>query len=261
MKTIIILSLCLFYAGCATVPVTGRRQLSLVPSDQMQQMSYTSYKQFLDTSKVIKSGSNVEMVKRVGSRIQKAVENYMSQNNMSSQLQGFQWETNLVDNPQVNAWCMPGGKIVVYTGILPVTQNETALAVVMGHEVSHAIAKHSDERASQGMLANGLLQAGQVAVGASPTALNQILLQAAGGGTQLGLLKHSRSQESEADHLGLIFMAMAGYDPSQAVPFWERMAAQGGNKPPEFLSTHPADERRIADIQKELPEALKYYKK
>ncbi len=261
MKKTIILSLCLFYAGCATVPVTGRRQLSLVPSDQMQQMSYTSYKQFLDTSKVIRSGSNVEMVKRVGTRIQKAVEAYMTQNNLSDQLAGFQWETNLVDNAQVNAWCMPGGKIVVYTGILPITQNETGLAVVMGHEVSHAIAKHSDERASQGMLANGLLQAGQVAVGASPTALNQIIFQAVGVGTQLGLLKHSRSQESEADHLGLIFMAMAGYDPSLAVPFWERMASKGGNKPPEFLSTHPADERRIADIKKELPEALKYYKK
>ncbi|MES2730898.1 MAG: M48 family metallopeptidase [Bacteroidota bacterium] len=215
----------------------------------------------MDTSKVIKSGSNVEMVKRIGTRVQKAVESYMAQNNLSSQLDGFQWEFNLVESKDVNAWCMPGGKVVVYTGIMPVTQNETGLAVVMGHEIAHAIAKHSDERASETMVANGLLQAGQVVTGSNPKLVSQLLLQAAGVGTQLGLLSHSRNQESEADHLGLIFMSMAGYDPNQAVTFWERMAAQGGAKPPEFLSTHPADERRIADIQKQLPEALKYYKK
>ena len=261
MKKLLILGLCLFYAGCATVPVTGRRQLSLVSSAEMQQASFASYKQFLDTSKVIKTGSNEDMVKRVGSRIASAVEQYMKQNNLSSQIEGFQWEFNLVESPEINAWCMPGGKVVVYTGILPLTQNESGLAVVLGHEISHAIAKHSDERASETMLASGLLQAGQILAGQNPTMTNQLLLQAAGAGTQLGLLKHSRTQESEADHLGLIFMAIAGYDPNLAVPFWERMAAQGGSKPPEFLSTHPADERRIEDIKKELPEALKYYKK
>ena len=262
MRKLMMLALLWVIAGCSTVPVTGRRQLSLISASQMQQMSYSSYKEFLDTSKVVRSGSSAEMVKRVGTKIQKAVESYMAQNNMSAQLEGFQWEFNTVDNPQINAWCMPGGKVVVYTGILPVTQNETGLAVVMGHEVAHAIAKHSDERASETMVASGLLQAGQVAAGANPKMVSQLVLQAAGVGTQLGLLSHSRNQESEADHLGLIFMAMAGYDPGAAVSFWERMAAKGGGqKPPEFLSTHPSDDRRINDIQQLLPEAKKYYKK
>ncbi|MBC7920625.1 MAG: M48 family metallopeptidase [Ferruginibacter sp.] len=262
MKKLLALGLFFLLSNCSTVPVTGRRQLSLLPASQLQQMSYTSYKQFLDTNKVVGNGSNVETVRRVGVRIQKAVETYMAQNNLTNQLEGFAWEFNVVESPQVNAWCMPGGKVVVYTGILPITQTETGLAVVMGHEIAHAIAKHGDERMSESLLANGLLQGGQIAAGANPKVINQLLLQAVGAGAQLTMLSHSRKQESEADRIGLIFMAMAGYNPSEAVPFWERMAAKsGGNKPPEFLSTHPSDERRIRDIQGLLPEASKYYSK
>ncbi|QNF33602.1 M48 family metallopeptidase [Adhaeribacter swui] len=262
LKKIFLYSSFLLVLGCATVPITGRRQLSLVPSAEMQQMSYASYKQVLDTAKVVNSSQNTAMVKRVGGRIQRAVEQYMAQNNLSDQLAGYAWEFNLIQDPQVNAWCMPGGKVAVYTGILPVTRDETGLAVVMGHEIAHAIAKHGDERMSQGLLQQLGGATLQAAMGSNPSLTNNLFLTAYGAGSQLGLLAYGRKQESEADELGLIFMAMAGYDPQQAVPFWERMAAgKGGQAPPEFLSTHPSDQTRIADIQRHLPDAMKYYKK
>ncbi|QMU29727.1 M48 family metallopeptidase [Adhaeribacter radiodurans] len=261
-KKICVYSSFLMVMGCATVPITGRRQLSLVPSAEMQQMSYASYKQVLDTAKVVSNSQNTAMVKRVGQRIQKAVEQYMAQNNLSDQLAGYAWEFNLIEDPQVNAWCMPGGKVAVYTGIIPIVRDETGLAVVMGHEIAHAIAKHGDERMSQGLLQQLGGATLQAAMGSNPSLTNNLFLTAYGAGSQLGLLAYGRKQESEADELGLIFMAMAGYNPQQAVPFWERMAAgKGGQAPPEFLSTHPSDETRIADIQKHIPEALKYYKK
>jgi len=260
LRKVLASALLLAMVACTTVPITGRRQLSLVSSAEMQAMSYQAYKQVLDTSRVL-NNSDAAMVKRVGGRIQRAVESYMAQNNYTSQLQGFAWDFNLIQDQQVNAWCMPGGKVAVYTGILPLTQNETGLAVVMGHEIAHAIAKHGDERMSQAVLAQtGGSLAGAALGGSSGS--QSVFANVFGIGSQLGMLKHGRSQESEADHLGLVFMAMAGYDPQQAVPFWQRMAAQkGGASTPGFLSSHPSDATRIADIQKEMPEALKYYKK
>ena len=186
----------------------------------------------------------------------------MGEHNLNQQLDGYQWEFNLVDSKEVNAWCMPGGKVVVYTGILPLTQNENGLAVVMGHEIAHAVAKHGNERMSQGLLTQMGGMALELALQDRPKQTQQLFMTAFGMGAQVGvLLPFSRVQESEADHLGLIFMAMAGYDPNGAVPFWERMAQQGGQKPPEFLSTHPSDQTRIQKIKSELPEALEYYRK
>ena len=260
-KKLIYSALFMAMVACTTVPITGRRQLSLVSSAEMQAMSFQSYKQVLDTARVL-NNNDAAMVKRVGQRIRQAVETYMAQNNLTSQLEGFAWEFNLIQDQQMNAWCMPGGKVAVYTGILPLTQNETGLAVVMGHEIAHAIAKHGDERMSQTMVAQLGASAAQVAVSNRTAVAQNIFLNAFGAGAQLGLLKYGRTQESEADHLGLIFMAMAGYDPQQAVPFWQRMASKsGGASTPEFLSTHPSDQTRIADIQRIIPEALKYYKR
>lgn len=274
MKTMMIalIGIALAVTACERVPLTGRRQLILVPNNDMLSMSFTQYKQFLDTSKVVSSNSgDAEMVSRVGSRIRQAVEAYMNSNGLSKRLEGFKWEYHLVQSSQVNAWCMPGGKIVVYSGILPYTQNEAGLATVLGHEVSHAVAEHGNERMSEGLVANGLLQAGQIATGISTSARSpqtQAIFQQAFGvvgplAYQYGVgLPHSRRQESEADHLGLIFMAMAGYNPQEAIDFWTRMAKAGGGKAPaEFLSDHPSDARRIADLQKLMSEAMKYYKR
>lgn len=257
--------------GCQKVPLTGRNQLAFVPNSQLLPMSFTNYKEVLDTSTVVNNGSQAEMIKRVGSRLRAAMENYMNTNNLGSRLEGYQWEFNLIQSPQVNAWCMPGGKVAFYTGILPYCQGEAGVATVMGHEISHAIAEHGNERMSEGLVANGLIQGGQLVLGTMSqtqrTQTNALLLQAAGVALPVGYqvlreLPHSRKQESEADHLGLIFMAMAGYDPNEAVGFWTRMAKAGsGQKPPEFLSTHPSDERRISDIKKLMPEAMKYYKR
>lgn len=246
-------------AGCSSVPLTGRNQLNLVSDQEINTMSAQEYQKVLQTSRLSSNAEQTAMVRRVGQRIQQAVETYFRQQNQSAQLEGYNWEFNLIEDAQVNAWCMPGGKVAVYTGILPITQDENGLAVVMGHEIAHAVARHSNERISQQMAAQGLGGVLSTAVGQNPTATQNIFLQAVGVGSQVGLLKFSRTQESEADHLGLIFMAMAGYNPDGAVGFWQRMAAQsqGGNI--EFLSTHPSDATRIANIQKELPEARKYY--
>jgi len=252
----------LFYQ-CSTVPLTGRKQLSLIPSSQIQSMSYSEYSTFLKSNKLSTDQGNTQLVKNVGQNIQYAVERYFSQNKLSSELEGYKWEFNLIESPDVNAWCMPGGKVVVYTGILPITQDEIGLAVVMGHEIAHAIAKHGDERMSQGLVTQLGGLALEKALDSKPAATRSIYMTAFGLGAQIGvLLPFSRLHESEADKLGLIFMAMAGYDPNYAVPFWQRMAKLStGAKPPEFLSTHPSDDTRISDIQKSLPEALKYYKK
>jgi predicted Zn-dependent protease len=248
--------------ACTTVPITGRKQLNLVSDAQMQQMSYDAYAQFLKEHKLSRDAQATAMVKRTGQRIQQAVEKYMAQNNMSGQLQGFKWEHNLIEDDQVNAWAMAGGKTVVYTGMLPIAQNETGLAVVMGHEIAHAIAKHGNERMSQQLAQQFGGQTLSVLAGTQPGMAQQLLMTAYGAGSTLGLLKYGRDQESEADQLGLIFMAMAGYDPHAAIPFWERMEAKaGGQAPPEFLSTHPSAGTRIANLQKYMPEAMKYYKK
>jgi predicted Zn-dependent protease len=255
-----LLALLLYY--CSTVPITGRSQLSLIPASEMNAMSFQQYDQFLQENKLSSSKSDFDMVKRVGVNIQRAVETYFKQNNLSKELAGYQWEFNLVESKEINAWCMPGGKVVVYTGILPLTKDETGLAVVMGHEIAHAIAQHGAERMSQGLLQQLGGVALSVALKDKPQETQNLFMTAYGVGTTVGvMLPFSRTQESEADRLGLIFMSMAGYNPNYAVDFWTRMSQMGGQKPPEFLSTHPSDETRIADIKKELPEALKYYKK
>lgn len=247
--------------ACSKVPITGRNQLSLVPESEMQSMSYQQYDQFLKENKLSSNATATATVKRVGTRIQHAVELYMKEHKMSDQLEGYEWEFNLIDSKDVNAWCMPGGKVVVYTGILPITKDENGLAVVMGHEIAHAVARHGSERMSQGMVAQGLGTALSVALANEPQTTRQLWMTAFGVGAQVGvLLPFSRQQESEADHLGLIFMSMAGYDPHVSVDFWQRMAAAGGGKPPEFISTHPSDETRIANLKKLIPEAMKYYK-
>lgn len=261
-KKIAIVFSCLWLlASCAEVPLTGRKQLKLVSDSELYALSFQAYNQFLQQNNVASGTKEAKMVKDVGYRIRDAVERFMTQNNLEAQLDNYRWEFNTVQDKNVNAFAMPGGKVVVFTGILPVAQNETGLAVVMGHEIAHAIAAHGNERASQGLLANGLLQAGSVLANANPQLTSQLLLQAAGVGTQLGLLAYGRKQELEADQLGLIFMAMAGYDPRAAIPFWERMGqAGGGQEPPEFLSTHPSHQNRIKRLQKLIPKAMEYYK-
>jgi predicted Zn-dependent protease len=260
-----LLFICLGFAliaACAKVPITGRSQLNLIPESTMQSMALQEYQSFLSSNKTVSSATSkdAEMVKRVGLRISAAVTRYMADHNASGDLASYKWEFNLVDNKEVNAWCMPGGKVVVYTGLLPVTQNETALSCVMGHEIAHAIARHGNERMSQQLVAQGIQVAGQVALNRNPTA-QSAFLQSFGVGSNLGMLAFSRKDELEADHLGVIFMAMAGYNPQEAIPFWQRMAsASTGTKPPELTSTHPSDERRIAQLQNLMPEAMKYYK-
>jgi predicted Zn-dependent protease len=248
--------------ACSTVPLTGRHQLNLINESEMIAMSLTQYSQFLDSNKVSASGDDALMVQRSGKKISKAVEAYMAEKGLSNKLDGFDWEFKLVEDESVNAWCMPGGKVVFYTGILPLTETETGLAVVMGHEIAHAVARHGNERMSQQMLT----QFGGVvlseAIDEKPAETQQLYLTVFGVGSQVGvMLPFSRKHEYEADRLGLIFMAMAGYDPSEAVNFWGRMAAMGGQRPPEFLSTHPLSENRINYIKQVLPEAMEYYKK
>jgi predicted Zn-dependent protease len=200
-------------------------------------------------------------VRRVGQRLSSAVEQYFNSKGLQKQLEGYKWEYNLVDNKEANAWCMPGGKIVVYSGLLPYTQNEAGLAIVLGHEITHAVLQHGNERMSQGLLQQLGGAALSVALAQKPAETQNLFLQAYGvGSTVFGTLPFSRKDESEADHYGLIWAALAGYNPREAVPFWERMSRSNAQKPPEFLSDHPSDERRIQQIKNWIPEALKYYK-
>ncbi|MGD8500466.1 MAG: M48 family metallopeptidase [Phycisphaerales bacterium] len=261
-RLVVLSGLLLLHCGCSEVAITGRPQFNIVPKSMMNSMSFQSYDEFLAKNKLSTSAEHTQMVKRVGSRIQKAVEQYSEQNGILDRLAGYEWEFNLVEDPNVNAWCMPGGKVVVYTGILPIAQGETGLAVVMGHEIAHAFAKHGAERMTQGLL----VQMGGVALSTAlrdrPEETKNLFLQSYGIGTQVGvLLPYSRVHESEADHLGMVFMAMAGYNPEEAVGFWQRMGAQDkGARPPEFLSTHPAGETRIRKLKELLPDAMRYYK-
>lgn len=252
--------LALVFAGCAKVPITGRRQLSLMPESQVQGMSFTAYSEFLSDHKVVDgSSAQAQNVTKVGERMAQAVTKYLTDNKMSDRLKGFKWEFHLVESNEVNAWCMPGGKVVVYTGILPIAKDEAGLAVIMGHEIAHAIARHGNERMSQQMA----VAAGGIAVDVfssqQPALARSMILQSFGVGSELGILAYSRTHESEADKLGLVFMAMAGYDPRTAPEFWKRMAADGGKSGPEFLSTHPSDENRIKALNEFMPQALKYY--
>ncbi len=260
--SIIALLMCpVILACCSTVPITGRRQLDLIPDDEMMAMSYQQYGEFLKANKVSVDREKTAVVNKVGVRIQGAVELYFRNQGMSGQLRDYQWEFNLIESDEVNAWAMPGGKVVVYSGLLPVAKTEAGLAVVMSHEIAHAVAKHGDERMSQALLA----QLGGVALSEAlkdkPEKTQNLWLSVYGVGAQVGvLLPYSRTQESEADHLGLIFMAMAGYDPNEAIDFWERMSAQkSGGAPLEFLSTHPSDRTRIRNMKELISEAMEYY--
>ena len=260
---ILSLSIALILNSCSTVPLSGRSRLNLVSNDQVLPMAFQAYSQFLGENKVLPAGNaETRRVKTVGNQLIAAVTSYMNSHNYANLISDYKWEVNVVQNPEKNAWCMPGGKIVVYTGILPVTQTDAGLATVLGHEIAHAIAGHSAERMSQQMVAQGLGAVGGVALSKNPQA-QSIFNTLYGVGTPLAMLSFSRGQELEADHLGLIFMAMAGYNPDNAVTFWQRMesAAGNGQKPPEFLSTHPSDARRISEIKGYLPEAKKFYKK
>lgn len=265
MKRTLVFLLLLFLPGssCQTVPITGRQQLSLIPASEMNTMSLTSYQEFLSGHQVVTGTKESEEVKRVGARIASAVETYFAENAMSDRLKGYKWEFNLVKDPSVNAWAMPGGKVVVYTGILPITENDVGLAVVMGHEIGHAVANHGNERMSQGLMVQMGGAALSTALATKPQQTQQLFMEAFGLGTQVGvLLPYSRLQESEADYLGLVFMAIAGYDPHAAVGFWERMEkVKQGESPPEFLSTHPSDKTRIENIKELIPKAMKYYRK
>ena len=265
-KILLSLAIITTIVACTRNAVTGRKQLNLIPKAELQAQALTEYTSFLSTAKVVSSAGSrdAEMVKRVGTRIAAAITKYYTDQGKGEILAGYNWEFNLVNDKQVNAWCMPGGKVVVYSGLLGVTQNEAALAVVMGHEITHAVAEHGGERMSQALAAQGLGTLGD-ALTANKQKTNQIFNTVFGLGAQAGvLLPNSRKQEFEADRFGLRFCAMAGYNPNEAVTFWQRMAAasqaNGGQKPPEFLSTHPSDENRIAQIQKYLPEALEFYR-
>jgi len=250
-------------SSCGSVPITGRKQMLLVSNQEVLTLSLQQYGDFMKKAPLSTDKANTDLVVKVGRNIAGAVETYLKNNGYSSELQYYSWEFHLVKSNEANAFCMPGGKIVVYEGILPFTKDETGLAVVLGHEVAHAVAKHANERMSQQVAAqygsaalDVVLQAG----GAS-AAVREIAPTVYGLGAQLGvMLPYSRKQELEADELGLVFMAMAGYDPRQAESFWVRMSQNSGGNNMEFLSTHPSDQTRIKEINKYLPTALKYYK-
>ncbi len=246
----------------STVPVTGRKHRLSVSDEYVLSLSTQEYAKFMKSAKTSTNATNTALVKRVGQRLATAVETYLRTHGFANEIQNFAWEFNLVADNQVNAFCMPGGKIVVYEGILPVTQNEASLAIVLGHEIAHAVAKHSAEQMTKSSNSSTLVQLGGGVLSALgvDSGVTQVATAAASQGLTLLNLKYSRDNESEADYMGLIFAAMAGYDPNVAVSFWQRMAAQSGGNVATWMSSHPSDQKRIADIQKHLPEALTYYK-
>lgn len=247
--------------ACAKVPITGRRQMNLVNEGTLMSMSLTQYQEFLQQNTVLPANdTRSKAVRTVGQRIAEAATRFLEENNAGNRVSGFEWEFNTVDDNTVNAWCMPGGKVVVYTGILPVTQDDAGLAVVMGHEIAHAIARHGNERMSQAIALQGAGMTLEVLTGEKPSVARDLFLQSFGIGGALGMLAYGRKHETEADKMGLVFMALAGYDPREAPRFWERMSQGGGQGQPEILSTHPSDETRMRDLEAFMPEALKYYK-
>ncbi|MCD8193591.1 MAG: M48 family metallopeptidase [Tannerellaceae bacterium] len=248
-------------AGCSTVPLTGRRQVLLVSEQDVLSSSLTQYNNYINTAKKSTNQQATDMVVRVGKRITAATEEYLRENGEAAEIKNFSWEFNLIQDNQVNAFCMPGGKIVVYEGLLPYVSSDDELAVVLGHEVAHAVAKHSNERMSQQVLSQVGATALGVALHGQSTAIQQAAGTVYGLGSEYGVaLPFSRKHESEADYMGLVFMAMAGYNPDAAVTFWQKMAAGKSGATPEFMSTHPSDSRRIAEIEKFLPQVKsKYY--
>ncbi len=261
MKRIIpFLLVLVLFSSCSSVLLTGRKQLILVSDNQLNEMSFASYNELKSTLVLSKDAQNTALVKKVGSKIAKAVEEFLVANGLESELQYFEWEYNLFADTQANAFAMPGGKIAVYEGILPITRDETGLAVVLGHEVAHVIAKHSAERVSQQMAAEYGSAILGAAVGGKSAGVQQAVSTVYGIGVQAGvLLPFSRKQELEADELGLYFMAMAGYDPNAAIPFWERMTQGSSGSVPEFMSTHPSDTKRISRLKEAIPIALQFY--
>ncbi|RQO30202.1 peptidase M48 [Taibaiella sp. KBW10] len=258
--TLLVASLMFLATGCFKNPTTGRRSLNLVPEGTLSSLSGEQYSTFLAQNKRLSGTNDALMVQRVGNKLAAGIVQYYAQKGQSSILNGFKWEFNLVQDVQKNAFCMPGGKVVIYTGILPVTKDETGLAVVMSHEIAHAIARHGNERMSQGLLQQFGGLALNVALSSKPEETRNLFNTAYGVGTSVGvMLPFSRKHETEADLMGLDFMAMAGYNPGEAVGFWQRMASGAGAKQPELLSTHPSDATRIQNIQKHLPQALAIY--
>ena len=265
MKTMIwkiaILGVLISFFSCSTVPLTNRRQVRLLPEYMMLDMSLTSYDEFLSQNPPLPDDNkDVQKVRKVGENIAVAVADFLIENDLEKRIDDFSWDFNVVNDETINAWCMPGGKIVFYTGILSIASSDEEIAVVMGHEIAHALARHGNERMSQGMA----LQLGEMTLAAAlqekPELTQQIFLTSYGVGSSLGTLAYSRKHEYEADQIGMTLMAKAGYDPSYAVSFWQKMSENGGTATPELLSTHPSDAKRIAALKKHLPEAMKYYK-
>ena len=254
------LVLVIYDSACSKVPITKRKQVNLLPESELMAMSLTSYRDFLKSNPPVNNTSDAAMVKRVGQKISTSVGRFLKQNGQGKRLKGYSWEFNLVNSSEANAWCMSGGKVVVYQGLLPLTLDESGLAIVMGHEVAHAVARHGNERMSQQLVAAGLGLGLDLATMDQNPQTRNILLASYGVGSTLGVLAYSRLHETEADKMGLIFAAMSGYDPQKAVAFWERMASKGGSKPPELLSTHPSDATRNKNLKEFMPTAMKYYK-
>lgn len=259
-KIVAIIALALILAMCKTVPLTGRKSLSIISSAEINAMSFQQYDELKKTSTLSRDAQKTALVKKVGSRIQSAIELYLRTQGHSELLNGFEWEYILIESDQVNAFCMPGGKVAFYTGILPYCKDENGIAVVMGHEIAHAIAEHGNERLSQALIQQMGGQALSVALANEPAQTQALYMQAYGIGSNVGvMLPFSRKHESEADELGLYFMAMAGYDPQKAPDFWIRMSEAGGQKPAEFLSTHPADKTRADHLKQVMPKAMVFY--
>ncbi len=263
MRKYVILAIiiCCIASACSKVPVSGRKQFNFLPESQLTSLALDQYRTFMKDARVVNNTQDAKVVKQLGQRIAGAVESYLKKTGNAKMVKNFKWEFNVVDDPTVNAWAMPGGKVAIYTGILPVAQTETGLAVVMGHEVAHAVARHGGERMSQGLMQQLGAVGLAVALRNKPAQTQSLFMQAYGVGSSVGMmLPFGRKQETEADELGLIFMAMAGYDPSEAPNFWKRMSAKsGGQAPPEFLSTHPSHSTRVKNLQKFLTKARKYY--
>jgi len=265
IKTILLSVAAALLVSCGTtktVPITGRQQSLMVSDGDVLSLSTQQYQEFMKTAKLSTNAANTAMVKRVGQNLATAVTNYLKANGMASDVQNFKWTFNLIENKEANAWCMPGGLICVYEGILPLTQDEPSLAIVLGHEIAHAVARHSAEQMSTQIKQQYGMQIGAAVLGGIgvSSGTSSIIQAVAAQGFNFKNLSYSRSHESEADHMGLIFAAMAGYDPQVAVSFWQRMAAASNNQRSEFLSDHPSDATRIKQIQGWMPEALKYYK-
>ena len=249
--------LVMIVCACATNPFTGKKTMAFVGNNDIFPMAFQQYDAFLNENKVIKGTADANRIKSIGEKIRKASETYLKSIGQENYLDGYAWEYNLVEDPAVNAWCMPGGKIVFYTGILPVCQDDAGIAVVMGHEVAHALLNHGQQRMSAGIIEQGLGTGLAIALANKRMETQQLAMTAFGAGSQMfGMLPFSRSHETEADEIGLKLMAIAGYNPDNAVTFWQRMAAQsGGQAPPEFLSTHPSNTTRISNLQKMIPHA------